>query len=350
MIDAVLECRIHQTDPFPLSIELNCASTEIHAVVGPSGSGKSTLLRSIAGIHRPHQADIRWRNEIWQQSSQEHFLQPHKRLVGSLWQQYGLFPHLTVTENVALASPLKKEKRRQQIHELLRELHLAERAQAYPQDLSGGEQQRVALARALARRAPLLLLDEPFNALDRPLRSELLQMTRSLCRSHQLTVIWVTHDMEDAFLISDRISLLHNGQWIRTDTPKELVNNPQKVYLIKQLGWQNCFECEVDPINQDSQKIYWQGCVLTSHCTLPNATRFAWTIPASAIRLVNANCTEPNTFKVSVVSNEFHVKEKLLRVRLGEVDLVVTDPGRDAAPGDNLYIHLPPNQLYIVEH
>lgn len=348
MKDTLLKCKIDQSRPFPLSVELNCPAREIHAVVGPSGSGKSTLLRSIAGIHRPDQAEIKWDKHIWQQSHQGLFLPPHKRLVGSLWQQYSLFPHLTVTQNIAIASPWKHHRRRQQINELMQELQLTERAHAYPQALSGGEQQRVALARALARRTPLLLLDEPFNALDRPLRTDLLQMTRSLCQSHRLTVLWVTHDIEDAFLISDRISLLRKGQCMRTDSPEELVRHPHDLYVIKQLGWQNYYECEIERIDHHSQKIFWQGLELISHCPLPDGYRFVWATPASAIQVVKSDCAKLNTFKATVVCSEIHAREKLLRVRLGESELLVPAPWSCPTPGEILHIHLPPERLYMV--
>ena len=122
MTDPILQCRIEQSHPFPLAIELNCSAAEIHAVVGPSGSGKTTLLRSIAGLHRAQQAQIQWHNQIWHHSHNAHFVPPHKRLVGSVWQQYALFPHLTLSQNIAIASPLRGDQRRQQIQRFVQSI------------------------------------------------------------------------------------------------------------------------------------------------------------------------------------------------------------------------------------
>lgn len=179
---SVLKLHIQQTVPNPLAIKLEVSDGEIHALVGPSGSGKTSVLRSIAGLHHPEMGSIECANTVWlnrdpargPQVAQDASL----RSCGFLFQQYALFPHLSALENVRIALHNNGESRAEQIqcaHDWLAQLNIAELADRLPRQISGGQQQRVALARALARSPKILLLDEPFSAIDIPTRQTLYQ-------------------------------------------------------------------------------------------------------------------------------------------------------------------------------
>ncbi|MEO1617353.1 MAG: ABC transporter ATP-binding protein [Planctomycetota bacterium] len=204
---------------------LSIAAGEIHSLLGESGSGKSTLLRIIAGLEKPCQGVVRIGDEILFDDA--HFVSPESRSVGLVFQDYALFPHLSVIENVIFGmSGGTKSQRRKRAMELLESVDLASSAKAYPHTLSGGQQQRVALVRSLAREPAVMLLDEPFSGLDPALRSDVRDMTAGLLRESQVATLLVTHDPLEAVAVSDRISVIHEGRMIQTDSSTNLLEYP----------------------------------------------------------------------------------------------------------------------------
>ncbi|HLW38874.1 MAG TPA: ABC transporter ATP-binding protein, partial [Brumimicrobium sp.] len=190
------------------NVSFNLKAGQVCAIVGESGSGKTTLVRCIAGLERPDHGTITMEGNTL--VSLDKFVQPEKRKVGLVFQEYALFPHLTILDNVLYGiSKMKNKKKRAQ--EMLDLVGLSEMGKRYPYQLSGGQQQRVALARALAPEPSLLILDEPFSNLDMMLRTQLRNEVFDIIKKTNVTVLFVTHDTQDALSVADEILILQKG-------------------------------------------------------------------------------------------------------------------------------------------
>ena len=224
------------------NVELDVASGEFLTLLGPSGSGKTTTLSMIAGFTAPTDGSVVCDGvEITT-------VPPHKRGLGMVFQNYSLFPHLTVRENVEF--PLRqrgvsKPERARRALEALDLVELGARANAKPTQLSGGQQQRVALARALVFQPRLLLMDEPFGALDRALRERLQLELRRLHKELGITVVFVTHDQEEALTLSDRIAVFNEGRIEQVGTPEALYERPESLFVSRFIGESNALNGEV---------------------------------------------------------------------------------------------------------
>ncbi|MGE4292843.1 MAG: ATP-binding cassette domain-containing protein [Desulfovibrio sp.] len=192
---------------FELDVELACPSGCLTAIVGPSGAGKTTLVRLIAGLERPDQGRIRLNDAVWVDTAAHIFQRPQKRRLGLVFQDYCLFPHLSVRKNVAFAC--KDEAR---VDELLTLFGIRHLQDSRPQNISGGERQRAAFCQALARNPSLLLLDEPFSALDAATRDTLRHELRDLKSALDIPIIHVTHDLPEARFLGDAILPVVNGR------------------------------------------------------------------------------------------------------------------------------------------
>ena len=213
----------HPLRSFRLELDLRLAA-ETFALVGPSGAGKSSVLRAIAGLLSPAEGLVRVRGETWLDTARGLTLPPERRSVGLVFQDYALFPHLSVEENVAYGS-------RRHTGALLASLGISDLARARPGSLSGGERQRVALARALARDPAVLLLDEPLGALDAQTRAHVRAELTDTLRRLGLPTLVVTHDFEDAAALADRIGVLVGGQIAQVGTASELVAAPAEPFV-----------------------------------------------------------------------------------------------------------------------
>ena len=203
------------------------------ALLGPSGSGKSTLLRIIAGLERPDAGAVFIHGEDVTP------VPPQKRGIGFVFQHYAAFKHMSVRENVAFGLAIRREKKaviRARVDELLEIVGLTGWADRYPGQLSGGQRQRMALARALAVRPQVLLLDEPFGALDANVRQELREWLRRLHEEVHVTTVLVTHDQEEAMAIADRIVVLDHARVQQVGPPRELYEQPANPFVMKFLG------------------------------------------------------------------------------------------------------------------
>ena len=207
-----LYVRLRQAAPFPLDVELACAPGELVALFGPSGSGKTSVLRAIAGLHLPPDALVRCGNATWTDTAAGHVTPPQRRSVGMVFQDYALFPHMSVREQMLAAmNGLARETREARVARLVAATHLGEFVDRRPGTLSGGQQQRAAIARALARDPAVLLLDEPFASVDRPLRDALHREFLALRHELRVPIVLVTHDFDDVTRLASHVVMLERG-------------------------------------------------------------------------------------------------------------------------------------------
>jgi molybdate transport system ATP-binding protein len=213
---------------FRLELSLAVAAETV-AIVGPSGAGKSTVLRAIAGLLRPQHGRIALDGDVWFDAGAHVDLPPEDRSVGMVFQQYALFPHLSVQKNVEFGGKERSQ-------ELLERLGIAHLARARPGQLSGGERQRVALARALARSPRVLLLDEPLSALDPHTRDVVREELGGHIAALGLPTLLVSHDVADAIALADRVGVIRDGRIIQLGTPAELAAAPADEFVARVFG------------------------------------------------------------------------------------------------------------------
>ena len=216
-------------------VQLQLQQGEIGCLLGPSGCGKTTLLRAIAGFQPLQLGAIAIDDRVV--SDPNHTLPPEQRGVGMVFQDFALFPHLNVEQNISFgmrkASPAERRKR---VDELLDRIGLPGYHNRYPHELSGGQQQRIALARALAPRPGLLLLDEPFSSLDAELRERLAVDVRELLKKEGITALLVTHDQQEAFAMADKAGVMYQGELLQWDTPYQLYHQPRHQLVADFIG------------------------------------------------------------------------------------------------------------------
>ncbi len=240
---------------FDLDLTLDVGLTV--ALVGPSGAGKSTLLRAIAGLVKPRTGRIAVDDDVWFDAARGLSLAPDQRRVGLVFQDYALFPHMTVRENVEYA-------RRHRADDYLERFGLARLADARPPHLSGGERQRVALARTLARDPAVLLLDEPISALDAHTKASVRSELHELLSGLGIPTLLVTHDFEDAAALADRVSVIVDGRLRQTGTPAELVARPADAFVASFTG-ANLLHGVAEPsANGSARVLLADGTVLTT--------------------------------------------------------------------------------------
>jgi len=228
------------------NLSLEFASGELVALLGPSGCGKTTLLRVIAGLEYADAGQVLLEgNDVADVGARE-------RQVGFVFQHYALFRHMTVFENIAFGLRVKPRSQRlpeatirRKVHELLQLVQLDWLAERYPSELSGGQRQRIALARALAVEPSVLLLDEPFGALDAKVRKELRSWLRRLHDDLHVTTIFVTHDQEEALEVADRIVVMNHGRIEQAGSPQEVYDHPQSAFVYEFLGAANQLQGQV---------------------------------------------------------------------------------------------------------
>jgi putative spermidine/putrescine transport system ATP-binding protein len=215
------------------SVDLHVAGGEFFTLLGPSGSGKTTLLRLVAGFEQATSGRIKLSGRDIAGMA------PSQRDLGMVTQGYALFPHMTVTANVAYGLDQRRwerERRRKRVEEMLELVGLSGLGRRLPRQLSGGQQQRVALARALAFGPGVLLMDEPLGALDRELRMQMAGEIRRIHRELKTTVLYVTHDQEEALALSDRIGVMHGGRLLAVDSPRSLYERPTSLFVARFLA------------------------------------------------------------------------------------------------------------------
>ena len=239
MLEVIDIFKTYENKPLLEGVSFKVEQGETVCLLGASGSGKSTLLRIIAGLEEAEAGSVHWNGQDLAQ------VPSYQRKFGLMFQDYALFPHRSVAQNVAFGLRMQKLPV-EQIHKrtdfVLETINMRDFGERQVTDLSGGEQQRVALARALAPDPHLLMLDEPLGALDRALREQLSRELRRVLHETQIPAIYVTHDQEEAFAIADRLLVLHDGRIVQSGTPEALFYKPASAWVARFFGLGNLIE------------------------------------------------------------------------------------------------------------
>jgi sulfate transport system ATP-binding protein len=299
------------------NVSVDIPTGSLTALLGPSGGGKSTLLRIIAGLEQPDSGTV----EIEGEDSTA--LPPQRRNVGFVFQHYAAFKHMTVRRNVAFGLEIRKRPKNEiaaRVDELLSLVHLRQFADRYPAQLSGGQRQRMALARALAVEPRVMLLDEPFGALDAKVRKELRDWLRRLHDQVHVTTVFVTHDQEEAMEVADKIVVINNGVIEQIGTPDELYDAPANDFVMNFLG----------PVTK------LEGVAVRPHDIEILEYGEAGSVPATVVRLVRLG------FEVrvdAVVGGTVDGDEVWVQVTRGEAERLRLEPGSE--------IYLRPNSARL---
>jgi sulfate transport system ATP-binding protein len=309
------------------SIGLTIAGGELIALLGPSGSGKTTLLRILAGLDWPQSGSIRVDDRDWLS------LPTQQRRVGFVFQHYALFEHLTVAENVAFGLRVRPRRERpanaeilSRVARLLDLVQIGTLGQRYPLQLSGGQRQRVALARAIAIEPQVLLLDEPFGALDARIRKDLRRWLRELHQQLGTTTIFVTHDQEEAFELADRVALMEDGRIRQIGTPDDLYRNPATPSVVRFLGEAN----ELPALPQDGALVV-RGVDISALGRLPPDARTLF-VRARDIELKQDRGAAARVRRIVSTGADFRVEVDLP----GAAKLTEVDVPRDVVLAANL--------------
>jgi len=236
--------------------DLDVAQGEFLTLLGPSGSGKTTLLSLIAGLSQPDAGAIRING------ADVTYGAPYERDIGMVFQNYALFPHMTVAENIAFPLQMRRTDAattRQKVMQALEMVHLPHVAERYPRELSGGQQQRIALARCMVYRPSIILMDEPLGALDKKLRDHMQLEIKRIHRELGTTIVYVTHDQEEAMTMSDRICLMNAGEIAQLGTPDDLYFRPKSVFVADFLGESNLLDATVLDRSGDQVRVAMAG-------------------------------------------------------------------------------------------
>jgi molybdate transport system ATP-binding protein len=358
---APLFVALTQSAPIPLDVALACRPGELLALVGPSGSGKTTVLRAIAGLYRPAAGRIRSGADTWFDGEAGIMVAPQARSVGLVFQDYALFPHLSALDNVKLAMQHIPEPQRSiAAADLLARVHLEGLEARTPDRLSGGQRQRVALARALARDPKVLLLDEPFSAVDRMTRERLKEELASLRRSLEIPIVLVTHDLEEAQALADRICVIHGGRTLQTGAPDDVRLRPASPLVARLMGQTNVFKGEVEQPSQAGSggRIRWGAHRLDVATTgeFREGERVAWLIASDFIAFAGPGAQDGQANVLAGVLTEKKLLGEMtaLTVRFGASErLRFNVPAREVcarAPevGAALSVRLVPTGIHLM--
>jgi ABC-type Fe3+/spermidine/putrescine transport system ATPase subunit len=308
-------------NPVLRNISLDIAEGEFLTILGESGSGKTTLLRIIAGFENATSG------ELWMGTERLDPLPPYKRRVNTVFQNYALFPHLTAEQNVAYGLRVAKRPQseiNERVAEALDKVKMTGHAKAKPSKISGGQQQRVALARALVNRPRLLLLDEPLSALDANLRRQMQVELKTLQREVGIAFVFVTHDQEEAMVMSDRIALLRSGELEQVATPREIYNRPATAYVAQFIGHTNLLHANIVAGTAHCGPLKWPASLPTGNAL--------FSLRPEHLRLASSSAP-PNAIRIRgrILHQAFHGATELLRVQCAE-GLVLTVRTPSGAP------------------
>jgi putative spermidine/putrescine transport system ATP-binding protein len=327
-------------NPVLRHISLEIAEGEFLTILGESGSGKTTLLRIIAGFETASAG------ELWMGDERLDKQPPYRRRVNTVFQSYALFPHLTVEQNVAYGLRVAKRPEAEilsRVGEALDKVKMTAFAKSKPSKISGGQQQRVALARALVNRPRLLLLDEPLSALDANLRRQMQVELKSLQREVGIAFVFVTHDQEEAMVMSDRIALLRSGELEQVATPREIYSRPATAYAAQFIGHSNLLQGEVRGGVVRCTSLEWPA-------QLPDGPALFSLRPENIRLAYDGSITATGAVHVRgrVLHRAFHGATQLIRVACADgLTLVVRMPSGARIP-DEVELEFSPADVVVV--
>lgn len=310
MTDPALWIRLKETSPIPLDAELSCGAGELLVLIGPSGCGKSTILRSIAGLYRPRSGQVRCMGEDWYDTERNITVPAFRRHVGMVFQNYALFPHMTVQKNIMSAMHgLSDADKREKSLALLSRMKLDGLQDRMPRQLSGGQRQRTAVARALARDPRILLLDEPFSAVDKVVRHQLYSELKELQQSYAIPIVLVTHDFEEARLMGNKIVVINRGESLQEGSPLQVFTRPQSLPVARLLGARNLFVARIvrHDAGENATLLDWEGTDILApmHDAFAPGEKVLWHVPPGEVALHppgrDADGTLPNVLRGEVV-------------------------------------------------
>lgn len=325
---------------FSLDIKFEMEN-ELVVLFGLSGSGKTTLLKCISGITQPDSGKILVGDRIYFDSAGKINLPIQKRNLGFVFQTYTLFPHMNVRKNIECGLKYwEKREKEKRVQEMLDLLHIEELETRYPSQLSGGQKQRVALARALAPKPELLLLDEPFSALDRVIRAELAEKIKRLQKKIGIPLVFITHNLEEAFLLADRILILYRGEIQQFGTLDEIFYHPRNLHVAELTGLSNIFddawvegqiEGHVEGSNAGPVRTFLKSGDMRIAVKLPNmkkGDKVSWGIHPKNITLLPAGSgfedRDENIYPAYVSSIISKGSEKRIILKLARYDRTLT--------------------------
>jgi len=319
------------------NISLDIAEGEFLTILGESGSGKTTLLRIIAGFERATSG------ELWMGRERLDDQPPHRRRVNTVFQHYALFPHLTVEQNVGYGLRVAKRPAAeitQRVSEALDKVKMTEHAKKKPSKISGGQQQRVALARALVNRPRLLLLDEPLSALDANLRRQMQVELKSLQREVGIAFVFVTHDQEEAMVMSDRIALLRSGELEQVAAPREIYSRPATAYVAQFIGHTNLLKAQVQGGVVRAGQFTWKA-------SLPDGPAL-FSLRPEQLRVGNSGADGAVKARGRALHSAFHGATELIRVQCAEGLVLTVRTASGSAPQSDVELEFSPADAVLV--
>jgi iron(III) transport system ATP-binding protein len=322
-------------------VSLEVGQGEFLTLLGPSGCGKTTTLRMVAGFEHPTSGRITIGGR------EVTALKPQKRDVGMVFQNYALFPHLDVWENVAfglLSRGVSRADARPKVERALELVEMGGYGKRKVQELSGGQQQRVALARALAPEPPLILLDEPLSNLDAALRERTRTELRALLKRLGMTAVFVTHDQEEAFALSDRIAVMERGHLQQIGTPETLYAAPANAFVASFLGRANFLPATLESMDGEmaicrlAAGPVWRARLSADAPRAPGSAVRVMARP-EAMRISRSESPSPDALSGRVADRRFAGPVTFYAVTVGGAEILVQGGRADAAPGDSVTLH-----------
>ncbi len=313
-------------------VSIRIREGEFFSLLGPSGCGKTTTLRLIAGFEEPTEGTVYIRGR------DVTHIPPHKRDTGMVFQNYALFPHRTIFDNVAFGLRMRhvpKEEIRKKVSEALRLVEMEGLGDRRPSQLSGGQQQRIALARAIVIEPNVLLCDEPLGALDKKLRQQMQFELKNLQKKIGVTLVYVTHDQEEALTMSDRIAVMHRGRVVQTGSPLEIYNRPETRFVSNFIGDSNLFEGSVERTEAEAAEVITKDHVrlITRSDGISVGDQVTVAVRPEKARLLKRNEKADNAFAGSVESANFMGASIRYRIALPSGRLVfVVEPNDGSKP------------------
>jgi putative spermidine/putrescine transport system ATP-binding protein len=334
-------------------IDLKVKSGEFLTILGPSGSGKTTLLKIVAGFELPEEGCVLLGG------ADMTFTAPARRNVGMVFQNYALFPHMDVRGNIAFPLEVRRLRRAEidrRVATTLALVDLEGYRSRFPRQLSGGQQQRVALARAIVFGPQLLLLDEPFGALDRKLREAMQLEVRRLARHLGLTTVFITHDQEEALILSDRIAVMNRGRIEQVALPRELYERPANAFVADFVGESNLLFGRIAAARDGHAEIEFEnGLRLTARADMPVGTRVGALIRPERLHLAGARAQSENRLCGEVIETIYLGTSHKYRLRLTngtEILVRVSDSAGEASAeiGARLRFDAAPADVHVFRH